>query len=69
MRIDRLEARMIQATLRMNAGDDHTIAKALLLLYMVEMLLVVNFRRPIPRLIMGVTLAFIACRAFLGLSA
>ncbi len=44
------------------------IAKALVLLYVVEILLIVNFKRVLPRLILGLTLASIAGRALVGLS-
>jgi UDP-GlcNAc:undecaprenyl-phosphate GlcNAc-1-phosphate transferase len=44
------------------------IAKALVLLYVVEVLLIVNFKRPLPRLILGLTFAFIAGRALIGMS-
>jgi UDP-GlcNAc:undecaprenyl-phosphate GlcNAc-1-phosphate transferase len=39
------------------------IAKAVILLYVVEMLLTVDLRRPMPRLCLGLTLALIAGRA------
>lgn len=42
------------------------IAKAVILLYVVEMLLTFDLRGPMPRLALGVTLALIAGRAFLG---
>ena len=45
------------------------IAKAVILLYVVEMLLTVDFKRMMPRLILGVTLAVIAGRALLSIGA
>jgi UDP-GlcNAc:undecaprenyl-phosphate GlcNAc-1-phosphate transferase len=43
------------------------IAKSVILLYVVEMLLTVDLRGALPRVVLGVTLALIAGRAFLGL--
>src|SRR5262249_28430071 len=45
------------------------IAKAVILLYVVEMLLTVDFNRLKPRLILAVTLAVIAGRALLSIGA
>jgi UDP-GlcNAc:undecaprenyl-phosphate/decaprenyl-phosphate GlcNAc-1-phosphate transferase len=45
------------------------IAKSVILLYVVEMLLTFDFKRLIPRLILGVMLVAIAGRAFLGAAA
>jgi UDP-GlcNAc:undecaprenyl-phosphate GlcNAc-1-phosphate transferase len=45
------------------------LAKAVILLYVVEMLLTTNFQRIMPRTFLAVTLAFIACRALIGLAA
>ncbi len=42
------------------------IAKSVILLYVVEMLLTVDLRRMLPRLVIGFTLALIAGRAFLS---
>lgn len=42
------------------------IAKAVILLYVVEMLLTIDFRRLVPRLFLGFTLALIAGRALLS---
>jgi UDP-GlcNAc:undecaprenyl-phosphate/decaprenyl-phosphate GlcNAc-1-phosphate transferase len=44
------------------------IAKAVILLYVVEMLLTIDLRRMVPRLVLGCTLALIAGRALLGVS-
>jgi UDP-GlcNAc:undecaprenyl-phosphate/decaprenyl-phosphate GlcNAc-1-phosphate transferase len=44
------------------------LAKAIILLYVVEMLLTTNFQRFMPRTFLAVTLAFIACRALAGLA-
>lgn len=45
------------------------IAKALILLYVVEILLTVDFKRLMPRMFLGVTLAVIAGRALISLGA
>jgi hypothetical protein len=45
------------------------IAKAVILLYVVEMLLTVDLKRLMPRLILGVTLALIAARALFSVAA
>ena len=45
------------------------IAKALILLYVVEMLLTIDFKRLMPRVFLAVTLAVIAGRALISLSA
>jgi UDP-GlcNAc:undecaprenyl-phosphate/decaprenyl-phosphate GlcNAc-1-phosphate transferase len=42
------------------------IAKSVILLYVVEMLLTVDLKGALPRVVLGVTLALIAGRAFLG---
>ena len=44
------------------------IAKAIILLYVVEMLLTIDLKRPLPRVFLALTLAFIAGRALLGIS-
>jgi UDP-GlcNAc:undecaprenyl-phosphate GlcNAc-1-phosphate transferase len=43
------------------------IAKSVILLYVVEMLLTVDLRGALPRVVLGLTLALIAGRAFLGI--
>ena len=45
------------------------IAKAVILLYVVEMLLTVDLKRMMPRVFLGLTLAVIAGRAIIGFSA
>jgi UDP-GlcNAc:undecaprenyl-phosphate GlcNAc-1-phosphate transferase len=45
------------------------IAKAVILLYVVEMLLTVDLKRMMPRVFLGLTLAVIAGRALIGFSA
>jgi UDP-GlcNAc:undecaprenyl-phosphate/decaprenyl-phosphate GlcNAc-1-phosphate transferase len=45
------------------------IAKALILLYVVEMLLMIDFKRLMPRVFLALTLAVIAGRALISLSA
>jgi len=45
------------------------IIKAVILLYVVEMLLTVDLKRAMPRVLLGLTLAVIAGRAFLGFPA
>jgi UDP-GlcNAc:undecaprenyl-phosphate GlcNAc-1-phosphate transferase len=45
------------------------IAKAVILLYVVEMLLTVGFKRLMPRVFLALTLAVIAVRALIGFSA
>jgi hypothetical protein len=45
------------------------IAKALILLYVVEIALITNFKRPIPRIFLALTLAFIAGRALFSAGA
>jgi hypothetical protein len=44
------------------------VAKAVILLYVIEMLLTVNFRRLLPRACLLFTLAIIAGRAFVGIT-
>jgi UDP-GlcNAc:undecaprenyl-phosphate/decaprenyl-phosphate GlcNAc-1-phosphate transferase len=44
------------------------LAKTVILLYVVEMLLTTNFQRYMPRAFLAVTLAFIVCRALVGIS-
>ena len=44
------------------------IAKAIILLYVVEMLLTIDLKRPLPRVFLALTLAFIAGRALMGVS-
>jgi UDP-GlcNAc:undecaprenyl-phosphate GlcNAc-1-phosphate transferase len=44
------------------------VAKAVILLYVIEMLLTVNFRRLLPRVCLLFTLAIIAGRAFVGIT-
>jgi UDP-GlcNAc:undecaprenyl-phosphate GlcNAc-1-phosphate transferase len=45
------------------------IAKAVILLYVVEMLLTIDFKHVMPRMLLAITLAVIAGRALLNLSA
>jgi hypothetical protein len=45
------------------------IAKAVILLYVVEMLLTVDLKRMMPRVFLGLTLAVIAGRALIGFNA
>jgi hypothetical protein len=44
------------------------IAKAVILLYVVEMLLTIDLKRLMPRMFLALTLAVIAGRALMGLS-
>jgi UDP-GlcNAc:undecaprenyl-phosphate/decaprenyl-phosphate GlcNAc-1-phosphate transferase len=59
----------LPGSLNMPSDLPYGIAKAVILLYVVEMLLTFDLRRLMPRLILGLTLAAIAGRAFLGMSA
>jgi hypothetical protein len=45
------------------------VAKAVILLYVVEMLLTIDLKRLVPRVFLAITLAFIAARAFIGVGA
>jgi UDP-GlcNAc:undecaprenyl-phosphate GlcNAc-1-phosphate transferase len=45
------------------------VAKAVILLYVVEMLLTIDLKRLVPRVFLAITLAFIAARAFIGVVA
>jgi hypothetical protein len=44
------------------------VAKSVILLYVVEMLLTVDLRHLLPRVFLGLTFAFIAARALVGIS-
>jgi hypothetical protein len=44
------------------------VAKAVILLYVVEMLLTIDLKRVMPRMLLGITLAVIAGRALLNLT-